>query len=160
MVASYCWSVDEQILLWNDYRQILWGKSIWYLKKCQYALSFWNLRFTKSLLFLFPFSNGLRMSLLLSCVKNLVISNGRTWFIYSKGRLLTQQIQEFLQVITRPFSWCIGWDLHGDEARVTLSSQHNERTSIGSVISSAWLVQSRLMKTCKKIWCKKYTNAR
>ena len=35
------------------------------------------------------------MNLLLSHVKNLVIGNGQTWFIYSKWRLLTQHIWEF-----------------------------------------------------------------
>ena len=36
------------------------------------------------------------MSLLPSCVKNVVIgNNGRTWFLYSKRRLLTQQYGNF-----------------------------------------------------------------
>ena len=43
------------------------------------------------------------MSLLLSHDKNLVIGNGRTWFLYSKRRLLTQHIQESLQVTPGPF---------------------------------------------------------
>ena len=60
----------------------------------------------KSLLALFPFSNGLGMSLLLSCVKNLVIGNGR--FLYSKRRLLTQHIREFLQVTPGPFPDFLG----------------------------------------------------
>ena len=72
MLASYCWQwhyrVDEQILLWSDCRQILLhvGKSK--LSMHKYTPSFWNLRFTKSLLATFPFLNGLRTSLLLSCV--------------------------------------------------------------------------------------------
>ena len=103
MVNSYCWRwhyrVDEQILLRSDYRQILWGKST----KRNYVLSFWNSTFTKSLLASFPFSNGLRTSLPLSCVKNSVIANGRTWFLYSKQRLLTQHIRKFLHVTPGPF---------------------------------------------------------
>ena len=116
VVASYCWwhySVDEQILLQSDYRQILWGKSSSLASKCSYALSFWKLRFMKSLLASFPFSNGLGTSLLLSRAKNLVIGNGRTWFLYSKWRLLTQRIQEFLQVWPGPFP--AFWAGSGDE---------------------------------------------
>ena len=52
----------------------------------------------------------LRMSLLLSHVKNLVIGSGRTWFLYSIRRLLTQQIREFLQVGQGPFP-IFGWGL-------------------------------------------------
>ena len=59
------------------------------------ALSFWKARFMKGLLALFPFSNGLGTSLLLSCVKNLVIDNGGRWFVYSKRRLLKQHISDF-----------------------------------------------------------------
>ena len=40
--------------------------------KHKYAISFWNSRFTKSLLALFPFLSGLGTSLLLSRVKNVV----------------------------------------------------------------------------------------
>ena len=70
MVASFCcwWHcrVDEQILLWSNYRQILWGKSR--SKHIYYALSFWNSRFMKSLVASFQY-------LLSSCVKNVVIGN-------------------------------------------------------------------------------------
>ena len=60
----------------------------------------------KSLLVSSPFSNGLGTNLLLSCVKNfkIVISNGQTWFLYSKQRLLTQHIREFFASETRPLS--------------------------------------------------------
>ena len=51
----------------------------------------------------FPLSNGLGTSLLLSRVKNVVVGNGQTWFLYSKRRLLTRHIQELLQVTPGPF---------------------------------------------------------
>ena len=63
----------------------------------KYALTFWNLRFVKGLLALFPFLSGLGTSLLSSCVKIVVIENAWMWFLYSKQRLLTQHIWEFLQ---------------------------------------------------------------
>ena len=58
--------------------------------------------FIKSLSASFPFSNGLGTSLQLSRVKNSVIGNGQTWFLYSKRRLLTQHIREFLQMTPGP----------------------------------------------------------
>ena len=73
------------------------------LSKRKYALSFWNLRLAKSLLASLPFLNGLGTSLLSSHVKNAVIGNGQTWFLYSKRRLLTQHIWEVLQVWPGPF---------------------------------------------------------
>ena len=110
VVASFCcwWHcrVDEQILLWSNYRQILWGKSK--SKHIYYALSFWNLRFTKSLVASFQY-------LLSSCVKNVVIGNGRKWFLYSKWRLLTQHIREYLPVWPGPFSQF--WAGPGEEAK-------------------------------------------
>ena len=72
----------------------------------------------KSLLALssFQFLNGLGTSLLLSRVKNLITGNGRTWFLYSKWRVLTQHIWEFLQVTLGPFpDFLVG---PGDEARL------------------------------------------
>ena len=65
-------------------RQILWDKasSLSSLASILYALSFWNLRFVKNLLASFPFSNSLELSLLSSHVKNVVIGNGRTWFLH------------------------------------------------------------------------------
>ena len=74
---------------------------------CIYTLSFWNSTFTESLLTTsFPFSNGFATSLLSSCVKIVVIGNGQMWFLYSKGRLLAQHIQKFLQVWPGPFPFC------------------------------------------------------
>ena len=48
----------------------------------KYAISFWNSRFTKSLLASFQFLSGLGTSLLPSHVKNVVIGNGQTWFLH------------------------------------------------------------------------------
>ena len=39
---------------------------------------------------------------------NVIIGNGQTWFLYSKQTLLTQHIQEFLQVTPRPLSRFLG----------------------------------------------------
>ena len=76
------------------------------------TLSFWNSRFTKSLLASFQFLSGLGTSLLPSCVKNVVIGNGRTWFLHSKWRLLTHHIRKFLQMRPGPFpKFLLGpWD--------------------------------------------------
>ena len=57
----------------------------------------------KNLLVSFPFLNGLGTSLLLSHVKNLVIGNEGTRFIFSKRRLLTQHTWELLQARLGPF---------------------------------------------------------
>ena len=118
MVASNCWwwhcRIDEQIMLRSNYGQILWDKSSSLASKRNYALSFWNLRFMKSTLASLPYSNGLGMSLLPSRVNNLVIGNGRMWFLYSKRRLLTQHIREFLQVWPGPFP-IFGWGLETGE---------------------------------------------
>ena len=84
--------------------------------KHKYAISFWNSRFTKSLLPSFPFLSDLGTSLLPSHVKNVVIGNGRMWFLYSKQRLLTQHIREFLQVWPGPLPNF--WAGSGDEAKV------------------------------------------
>ena len=64
------------------------------------------------MLALFPFSNGLEMSLPLSHVKNLVIGNGQ---MCSKQRLLAKHVWEFLQVIPGNF-----WVGPGDEAMQTM----------------------------------------
>ena len=65
----------------------------------------------KSLLASFPFSNGPGMSLLLSLLKNVVFGNGQTRFLYSKQRLQTQHIREFLQVTPGPYPdfWDGAW---------------------------------------------------
>ena len=47
-------------------------------------------------------------SLQLSHVKNSVVAYGRMWFLYSKLRLLTQHIREFLQVTPGPFPDFLG----------------------------------------------------
>ena len=60
-------------------------------------------KYTKSPLSSFPFSNGLGTSLSPPCVKNVVTGNERTWFLYSKWRILTQHIQKFLHVWPGPF---------------------------------------------------------
>ena len=76
----------------------------------------------KSLLALFPFSSGLGTSLQLSRVKNSLIANGQTWFLYSKWRLLTQHIQEFLQV-TPGLPWFLGWGLGTRQVYTYVSRQ-------------------------------------
>ena len=101
--------VDEQILLRSDYRQILWGKS----SGLASVTTLWVWRFMKSMLASFPFSYGLGTSLLYSGVRNLVIGNGRTWFIYSKRRLLTAHMGIFPS--NRPLSRF--WVGPGDKAR-------------------------------------------
>ena len=101
MVASYCWwwhyRESEQILLRSDYRQILWSKSS---SKHKYAVSFWNL------VALFPFLNGLGTSLLPSRVKNVVIGNGRRWFLYSKWELRHSTYGNFCKC-----DWSFSWFL-------------------------------------------------
>ena len=72
----------------------------------------------KTMLASFPFSNGFGTSLPLSRVKNLVIGNERTWFLYSKRRLLTQHIWELLQATPGPF--LIFWVGPGNKARTGL----------------------------------------
>ena len=96
--------------------QILRGRS----SKCNYALSSWNSRLMKSLLALFPFPNSLGTSLLLSHVKNLVIGNEGTWFVYSKRRLLTQHMQELLQMWPGPFPTF--WVGPGDKATFNVAA--------------------------------------
>ena len=53
-----------------------------------------------------------------SCVKNFVIGNGQTRFLYSKRRLLTQQIWEFLQVAPGPFPDFLGgaWGIESSQS--------------------------------------------
>lgn len=60
----------------------------------------------KSFLPSFTFSNGLETRLLSHLMKNLVISNGRIWFVYFKWRLVTQHIRKFLPVWPGPFPVC------------------------------------------------------
>ena len=45
-----------------------------------------------------------------SALRNVIIANGRMWFLYSKRRLLTQHIRESLQVTPGPFP-VFGWGL-------------------------------------------------
>ena len=51
-------------------------------------------------------------------LRNVIIGNGRTWFLYSKWRLLTQHIRESLQVTPAPFPDF--WLGLGDEASVNV----------------------------------------
>ena len=90
--------------------------------------------FMESMLASFPFSNGLGTSLPLSHVKNLVIGNGRMWFLYSKWRLLTQHI---LQVIPGPFPDF--WVGPGDKA---IWQTFNEVTCLNLLISNEGLVET------------------
>ena len=68
MLASYCWwwyyRVDEQILLWSNYRQILWGNSSSLANVNTLQVS--EIRNLQKVSF--PFSNGLGTSLLPSHV--------------------------------------------------------------------------------------------
>ena len=77
VVASFCWQwhykVNEQILLWSDYRQILWSKSSSYSLS---SLNRYNLRFTKNhnhLVSIFKWSWNNSTTFMY------VIGNGRRW---------------------------------------------------------------------------------
>ena len=71
------WDENHTLLVWNSYRCFCCFSAAVLRQEQQpikhkYAISFWNSRFTKSLLPSFPFLSGLGTSLLLSRVKNVV----------------------------------------------------------------------------------------
>ena len=72
------------------------------------------MRFTKILLAWFAFSNGPGMSLL-QYLHIYWLAKDKTWFIYSKQRLLTQHIHEFLQLWPGQALLPIFWAGPGDE---------------------------------------------
>ena len=104
-----------------------------------------NLRFARTLLASFPFLDGLGMSLLSSHLKNVVIiGNGRTWFLYSKWRLLTQHIQEFLQVWPGPFP-SFGTMLGPSRKRAWKQIMMCNSQRVSPVSTTPWLERYLLM---------------
>ena len=99
----------------------------------------------KNLFASFPFPNGLEMSLPLSCVKNSVIANGRTKFLYSKQRLLTQHIQEIFASDTRPLSRFLGWAWGRGQYTPTRSVP--ETSKIETLLYSAHAAKPHSQKT-------------
>ena len=114
MVASYCWwwyyRENEQILcLWSDYRQILWGKSSSLASINTLYKSFWNLRFTESLL---AYSYHFQMVLewVFLCQKFSCDSSTPN----EDCMLMHTAHMEIFAGLTRPISWFQMWP--GDNA--------------------------------------------